>query len=180
MKLYFIILLIAIPTGGVSINKNNTLQAIYPLNCKQIVRDVSKANGFFPSKRIIRAIVNASKKYGIDCAEMAAIAIVESGIGKYLKSKTNKNGSDDIGLFQINTVNYEFCIEYNLSSFEGSAFCAGKILLSLKSSRSDYLGAYHSKTPSKKAIYLRKVNKVFSKYKEYNNTMIANDIVPVY
>lgn len=124
------------------------------------VETLAKSNGFKVSKRVVNAIVFASNKYGIDALELTAIGIVETGLGKYTKTRKNSNGTHDKGLFQINTVNYSKCIEYNLDSPEGSALCAAKLLYQIKSKRSDYLGAYHSKTPSKKAIYLQKVTKV--------------------
>lgn len=124
---------------------------------------LSKSNGFKPNKRIIKSIIYASEMFHIDPLELTAIAIIESGIGKYTKTRINKNGTKDVGLFQINTVNKEFCIEYNLENPEGSSLCAAKLLANLKVKRSDYLGAYHSKTPSLKYIYIKKIKNVLSK-----------------
>lgn len=124
------------------------------------VETLAKSNGFKVSKRVVNAIVFASNKYGIDALELTAIGIVETGLGKYTKTRKNSNGTHDKGLFQINTVNHPKCVEYNLDSPEGSALCAAKLLYQIKSKRTDYLGVYHSKTPSKKAIYLQKVTKV--------------------
>ena len=83
--------------------------------------------------------------------QLTAIGIIETGLGKYAKTRNNTNGTQDRGVFQINTVNYPKCVEYNLDSPEGSALCAAKLLSQIKAKRADYLGVYHSKTPSKKS-----------------------------
>lgn len=129
---------------------------------QDVVLDLAKANGFTPTKRVVNAIVKASETYSIDVAELTAIGIVETGLGKYAKTRRNRNGTFDKGLFQINTVNVPYCIEYNLDSAEGSALCAAKLLARIKKNRDDYLGVYHSKTPELKATYMRKLSNVLS------------------
>lgn len=128
----------------------------------QDVQDLAKANGFEPSERIVKAILTASDQYKIDAMELTAIGIIETGLGKYATTRKNTNGTKDHGVFQINTVNAPKCIEYNLDSPEGSALCAAKLLSSIKAKRKDYLGVYHSKTPTKKIAYMRKVSKVLA------------------
>ena len=126
------------------------------------VKALANANGFTPDERIIQAVVDASKRYGIKATDLAAVGILETGLGKYNTIRNNTNGTQDQGLFQINTVNAPRCIEYNLDSYEGNALCAAKLLKSLKLKRPDYLGAYHSKTPTKKALYLKKLNGILA------------------
>lgn len=126
------------------------------------VLELARANGFAPTRRVVNAIVRASETYSIDVLELTAIGIVETGLGKYAKTRRNRNGTYDKGLFQINTVNVPYCIEYNLDSAEGSALCAAKLLARIKKNREDYLGVYHSKTPSKKALYERKLSNILS------------------
>ena len=128
----------------------------------QDVQDLAKANGFEPSKRIIDAIVAASDLYQIDAMELTAIGIIETGLGKYAKTRKNTDGTHDRGVFQINTVNAPKCVEYNLDSPEGSALCAAKLLSTIKAKRADYLGVYHSKTPTKKRAYMQKVSQVLA------------------
>ncbi len=128
----------------------------------QEVRDLAKSNGFKPSQRIVDAILKASETYQIDALELTAIGIVETGLGKYARTRKNSNGTHDRGVFQINTVNYPKCVEYNLDSPEGSSLCAAKLLSQIKTKRADYLGVYHSKTPSKKAKYMQKITKVLA------------------
>lgn len=128
-----------------------------------VVLELADSNGFKPSKRVVQAIVNASRTYSIDVAELTAIGIVETGLGKYAKTRRNTNGTYDRGVFQINTVNHVYCIEYNLDSPEGSALCAAKLLARIKKNREDYLGVYHSKTPTKKEVYMRKLSNILQK-----------------
>jgi hypothetical protein len=124
---------------------------------------LAQANGYKPSLRIVRAILGASIKYKVKAKELTAIAILETGLGKYSKPRLNPNGTIDRGLFQINTVNYSKCVEYNLDSPEGSALCAAKLLSNIRSHRADYLGAYHSKTPKHKKAYLDRMALVLAK-----------------
>ena len=124
------------------------------------VTDLAKANGFTASPRVVAAIVEASRQYRLDAKELTAIAILETGLGRYNKPRLNSNGTTDVGIFQINSINAKTCLEYRLDTPEGSALCAAKLIYKLKQRRNDYLGAYHSKTPSKKQIYVEKLTKV--------------------
>ena len=128
----------------------------------QDVQDLANANGFQPSQRIVKAILRAADQYEIDAMELTAIGIVETGLGKYAVTRKNSNGTHDRGVFQINTVNVSKCVEYNLDSPEGSALCAAKLLSQIKAKRADYLGVYHSKTPSRKLAYMQKLDQVMS------------------
>lgn len=149
--------------------KPETVQPVEPQAPVQVIDNrpdeimaLANANGFQPSKRIVEAIVNAADQYQIDAIELTAIGIIETGLGKYARTRTNSNGTHDKGVFQINTVNYPKCVEYNLDSPEGSALCAAKLLSQIKAKRADYLGVYHSKTPSKKSKYMQKVSQVLA------------------
>ncbi len=126
------------------------------------IEAIAMANGFKPSKRVIRAIQKASSTFHVNSLELTAIGIIETGLGKYSHIHRNSNGTVDRGIFQINTVNEVVCVEYNLDSPEGSALCAAKLLSQIKTKHNDYLGRYHSKTPTKKAIYLKKVTQVLA------------------
>jgi membrane-bound lytic murein transglycosylase B len=114
----------------------------------------------------MRAIAEAAKVYNVPTEIMTAIAIVETGAGKFTTTRKNKNGTYDKGLFQINTVNKQACIAYNLYTPEGSAMCAAKLLAALKRTRPfDYYAAYHSKTVSLKNVYKNKVDKILNNSK---------------
>jgi hypothetical protein len=126
-----------------------------------VIRKIAVANGYAPSKKVMNAISTAAKAYNVPVAKMTAIAIVETGLGRFTVKRINKNGTYDQGLFQINDVNRDFCAEFNIYIDEGSAFCAAKLLNKLRKSRPhDYYAAYHSKTPSHKEIYKNKIDKV--------------------
>lgn len=126
------------------------------------IKSIAAANGLDVSNRTVTAIQNASRRYGIDAAELTAIGIVETGLGKYNTVNVNQNGTIDEGIFQINTVNKPYCVEYNLQSTEGNAMCAAKLLEKIKRTHSDYVGRYHSNTPIKKMQYLQKITKVLT------------------
>ena len=129
------------------------------------VLDLASANGFKPSQRIVKAIVNASHQYKVSASELTAIAILETSLGQNSKPRINSNGTIDKGLFQINTVNHPKCIEFNLDTPEASALCAAKLLSKIRSTRADYLGAYHSKTPKFKNAYIKRITRVLAKAK---------------
>lgn len=142
------------------------------------IMHLAKSNGFTPSERIVSAIIRASKEYSLEPLELTAIGILETGLGKFAKTRKNSNGTLDKGVFQINTVNVEFCIEYNLYSPEGSALCAAKLLAKHKETRKDYLGVYHSKTCRPdfcpKGVYLKKIAKVFENAADKTNNVAIN------
>lgn len=129
------------------------------------VRQIAVYNGYNPSKTTIQAISKASQAYKVPVDKLTAIAIAETGLGKYKKVNVNKNGTKDVGLFQINDINRNTCIEYNLHSDEGSALCAAKLLnLYRKKYPVDYYAVYHSKTKDKKVLYKEKIDAILKKY----------------
>lgn len=159
---YLILILTLILTSLVASASDSMPTAETSQDAVSAVLELAKANGFNPSKRVVNAIVIASETYQIDPIELTAICIVETGLGTNAKTRKNKDGTLDRGLFQINSVNYPKCVEYNLDNAEGSALCAAKLLYKIKSRRSDYLGVYHSKTPTLKAKYIEKLTKVLA------------------
>lgn len=127
------------------------------------VVNLARSNGYKPTRRVVQAIIKASQTYKISVNDLTAIAILETGIGRFDHIRHNDNGTYDVGLFQINTINHKKCRGYNLVSPEGSAMCAAKLLSDLRKTRGDYLGVYHSKTPSVKHVYISKLNQVVAK-----------------
>ncbi len=114
-----------------------------------------RANGFVAHNKTVLAIIAASKAYNVKPTHLAAIAIVESGFGRYDRTRLNRNGTVDRGVFQINSVNNKKCAAFNLDTVEGNAFCAALIL-----SHMPDVASYHSRTPTKKMIYSKKIAKV--------------------
>lgn len=127
------------------------------------VTRLAQVNGYKPSKRVVKAIANAAREYGVRPRDLTAIAIVETGLGRYERTVVNKNGTKDVGLFQINEINHDKCVEYNLESPEGSAMCAAKLLSEIKKRHADYVARYHSKTLKHRIKYARKISSVFEK-----------------
>lgn len=129
-----------------------------------VVHRIAALNGYAPSKRIKLAISNAAAAYNVPVTKMTAIAIAETGLGRFTITRKNKNGTYDKGLFQINTINKQYCLEYDLYTDEGSAMCAAKLLSKLRKSRpNDYYAAYHSKTPQHKTVYKIKIENILKR-----------------
>ena len=108
------------------------------------------------------AILRAAKAYDVDPRVLHAIAHLESSGGKQAGLRANKNGTFDVGPFQINSVHWgSTCKAYDVRTAEGGAMCAAKLLQSHRRHRgadSAWVGRYHSRTPSLKARYAGKVN----------------------
>lgn len=119
------------------------------------------ARDYRPERATALAIARAARVFGIDFRYLGAIAIIESSFGRNIQTRINPNGTIDKGLFQINSVNFPKCREFILDSVQGSAMCAAKLLAEIKTRRpDDYFGVFHSKTPSKKIAYMKKVQTV--------------------
>ena len=103
------------------------------------------------------AIREASEKYGINAQDLIRIAYVESRYNQ-AAIRVNKNATVDIGMFQVNSVHWSReCRGIDVTKVEGNAMCEAKLLSAHKKhSKTDknWLGRYHSKTPSKKKLYM--------------------------
>lgn len=112
----------------------------------------------------LQTIFKAADTYKLNANDLVRIAYVESKF-KHDAIRKNKNGTIDIGYFQINSVHFgTTCKEFDILNFEGNAMCAAKILSKHKTkSRTNdtsWIGKYHSKTAKYKAIYNQKLNSV--------------------
>lgn len=114
------------------------------------------ANGL--SMRAMRAMVSASTTYNIDVLDLAKIGYVESK-WKQAAKRVNKNGTIDIGMFQINSVHwYKECKGMQVKTLEGNANCAAKLIAGhakWSSIDKQWLARYHSKTKAKKRHYAK-------------------------
>jgi len=129
------------------------------------VQDLALKNGFKPSKQVIQAVVKAARWYGLNPLDLASIGLIETGLGKYTSTNTNSNGTQDTGIFQINTINKSKCIQFDLNTIEGSAFCAAKLLSTIKRHYKEdpqWPAIYHSKTKKYKKVYFEKIAKVLA------------------
>lgn len=134
------------------------------------VMALAEKNQLEPDKRVISAILSASKWYGINPLDLTAIGILETGLGKYNQIGYNKNLTTDVGIFQINTINRSKCLKFDLNTIEGSSYCAAKLLSQIKNKYQandpEWLAIYHSKTKSHKKIYFNKLVKVLAQSAE--------------
>lgn len=119
--------------------------------------------GFNRPDSVFTTINMAAAAYGVNPNKLLAIAIVESGL-RHNVTNSNRNGTTDYGMFQINTVVKENeCRSFPIETLWGNAMCAAKMLSKHKkhSDKDPYwVGRYHSKTPTKKRAYFYKVQKV--------------------
>lgn len=123
------------------------------------LRKIAVKHGYAPKQQALNAIRVAAKVYNLNAKELLAIALVETGAKQSVVHK-NLNGTLDVGLFQINTVNWGACSEFNIWQVEGNALCAAKLLASLKHRfPKTYLERYHSHTISKRNIYAKRLEK---------------------
>ncbi len=117
-----------------------------------------------PSPKTLKLIYRVAKKHGIDAQHLIRIAAVESNFREDAR-RVNKNNTIDYGMFQINSIHWTTtCEEFDVMTLEGNANCAAKIVKGIEERHGEtdaqWLGRYHSKTPSRKARYFRKLSSV--------------------
>lgn len=117
-----------------------------------------------PNKAVVKIIVRAALEYHVDAQDLVKIAYTESKF-KADAVRSNKNGTVDYGMFQVNSVHWSTtCKGMQVMQLRDNARCAAKILsrIKVKYSNSDiqWLGRYHSGTPSKKAFYYQLLSQV--------------------
>jgi soluble lytic murein transglycosylase-like protein len=124
----------------------------------------------------------ASKRYQVNPLVIKAITVVEGGkIGMFSK---NTNGTYDIGIMQINSIhlpeiskNFPKIGAYELAYNPCVNIAIGSWILKKRlSETNDFwtgVGNYHSKTPSKRKTYLKKIYPVYKdltySYRDYAN-----------
>lgn len=132
---------------------------------------------------INKSIKNASKTFNVPEKLLYEIAFVESSMRENPPIRWNKNGTYDVGLFQINSVHwFDMCKEFNVMELNGNSLCAAKLLsIHMKYKHIDpyWVARYHSKNYNKKLIYWNKLvlarkylkNKIYKIFKEeYDKT----------
>lgn len=116
-----------------------------------------------PDYDTMKLINRVARQYGIDSQALVRIAHVESHFNQKAM-RSNRNGTVDIGMFQVNSVHWDTtCQGIDIFTLEGNARCAALILkMHQKHAPKDrnWLGRYHSKTPSLKTKYMKLLKKV--------------------
>ena len=115
----------------------------------------------------IKIIYKEAKAAKLNTDDIIRIAYIESRINMDAIPRINSNGTIDYGLFQINSIHWDTtCKQYDITTVVGNTKCAIKIILQHKKFSTkdpNWLGRYHSKTPSKKLHYLRLLRGVSNK-----------------
>jgi hypothetical protein len=111
----------------------------------------------------LKAVYAEVKGTGLDINHVLQIAYTESRFNPHAL-RVNKNGTIDVGMFQINSVHFSgICADLDVMTVKGNTQCAIKLIKEAKKhSRHDknWLGRYHSKTPSRKLNYVNLLNNV--------------------
>lgn len=116
----------------------------------------------FPTAR--EHLKQACTEYHVNYEDMLKIAYVESTF-KLNAFNTNRNGTVDVGLFQINSIHHNDCLSsgYDVYTVRGNIYCAVSLVARLKKYEAIdkyWLGRYHSKTKAKKLAYITKLGRV--------------------
>lgn len=120
-------------------------------------------SGLRLSPKLRAYIIEVSNAHQVEPEYLLAVAILESSLGTNIKTTTNKNGTQDHGIFQINDINRAFCKNLDLQDIKQNTQCAAKIIARLKPKNLKDLAKYHSKTIKHKEKYYLKLTKVFEK-----------------
>ena len=125
-----------------------------------------RAKVVFPPMRPLTAdcVLDAARASGMPAAALFAILATEGGrMGEALR---NKNGTWDLGCFQVNTVHLKDLAAMGISA--RAVLCDGRANAHAAAwlLRKDYrrtgnlwqaIGAYHSRTPHRRDAYIRRV-----------------------
>jgi hypothetical protein len=117
---------------------------------------------FAVAGEIDQAIDLASKQHRVNPEHLYQVLKVESGPKVFNGVRLNKNGTFDIGPFQINSIHINnTCKEYILTNIQDNANCAAKMIRKIQRKWShkdeNWLSRYHSNTPEKRKIYEKKL-----------------------
>lgn len=138
----------------------------YLIGLMLIVYNVGQAA--MPSDEALKTVYVTAKEYDIDAQLLIRIAAVESHFRVNAK-RLNTNGTVDVGMFQINSVHWTTtCKKFDVFTLKGNARCAATLVkqaMKYKDTDSQWVGRYHSKTPSKKRKYTKLLSQIdVSKY----------------
>lgn len=121
--------------------------------------------------------LDAARFHRVNPTILLGIAMVESGL-RPGASNTNRNGTQDIGMMQINSIHLPTMAQYGVTRSDLYDGCksvyAGAWLLRKSIDRHgntwQAVGAYHSETPTLRDRYARKVEKAVRTLIERGNS----------
>lgn len=141
-----------------------------------------RAKVVFPPMRPLTAdcVLDAARASGMPAAALFAILATEGGrMGEAL---SNKNGTWDLGCFQVNTVHLKDLAAMGISA--RAVLCDGRAnahaaawLLRKEYRRTGNLwqaiGAYHSRTPHRRDAYIRRVKSNLERLRKEGLSVLA-------
>ncbi len=141
-----------------------------------------RAKVVFPPMRPLTAdcVLEAARASGMPAAALFAILATENGrMGEALR---NKNGTWDLGCFQVNTVHLKDLAAMGISA--KAVLCDGRAnahaaawLLRKEYRRTGNLwraiGAYHSRTPHRRDAYIRRVKSNLERLQKEGLSVLA-------
>jgi hypothetical protein len=106
------------------------------------------------------------QEYRLPRGVLLKIATIESNVNPKAPMRVNKNGTKDVGMFQINSVHWHTtCKAFNVFELSGNARCAALLVARHRTKAGvdeHWVARYHSKTPRYKLIYARKLEMLAS------------------
>lgn len=122
---------------------------------------MAKSKKIYPKMSHLKIINDIAIKYNLEANDLLKIAYVESKF-KQDAVRVNTNGTTDIGMFQINSIHWTGkCKDLDVFKLKGNAECAARLLKKhskKKNQDAEWIGRYHSKTPSLKKKYVKLLN----------------------
>ncbi len=123
-----------------------------------------------PTHALADCIDDAATYHGVNAQVLRAIGYQESHLNPQAHNR-NRNGSEDLGMFQINTIHLPELSRYGIgrqalydpcvSAYVAAWHLARKVQLHGNSWRA--IGAYHSESPGENGIYARAVEGILNR-----------------
>ncbi|MCE2723842.1 MAG: lytic transglycosylase domain-containing protein [Betaproteobacteria bacterium] len=110
---------------------------------------------------------SSGERYNVAPALLYAIAKTESGLNPRAINKSNANGSEDVGLMQINSLHFPVLAKHGITREHLFDPCTsievGAWILAQNAKQLGYnwnaVGAYNASSPDKRLVYAQKVYK---------------------
>jgi len=126
--------------------------------------------GCLPAAALADCIDDAAAYHGVNAQVLRAIGYQESHLNPQAHNR-NRNGSEDLGMFQINTIHLPELSRYGIgrqmlydpcvSAYVAAWHLARKVQLHGNSWHA--IGAYHSESPGENGVYARAVEGILNR-----------------